>query len=115
MVVVVGGATWCGLHAPGSARAARGGTRRRSLREGDRGAGAGRPRASQRPHSRGAWHPRGDGQAPPGKRLPEDRGTLKERGGEDALDGAVDRPRRDHLLSRRFRRLLWRLTETSFT
>lgn len=32
-----------------------------------------RPRPPQRPHSRGIENLRGDGQAPPGQRLPEDR------------------------------------------
>src|SRR5215208_5783685 len=50
-------------------------------------------------------------QAPPSKRLPEDRGSLEERGGEEGLDGAVDRACRDHLSRRR--RLLRRLSATS--
>src|SRR5215218_5075219 len=50
-------------------------------------------------------------QAPPCKRLPEDRGSLEERGSEEGLDGAVDRACGDHLSRRR--RLLRRLSATS--
>src|SRR5215208_91020 len=50
-------------------------------------------------------------QAPPCKRLPEDRGSLEEPGGEEGLDGAVDRACGDHLSRRR--RLLRQLSATS--
>src|SRR5215208_1465528 len=50
-------------------------------------------------------------QAPPCKRLPQDRGSLEERGGEEGLDGAVDRARGDNLSRRR--RLLRQLSATS--
>ncbi|CAA9500312.1 MAG: Nitrate/nitrite response regulator protein, partial [uncultured Rubrobacteraceae bacterium] len=84
------------LHAPRHAGAPRRGPRRRPLGEGDRGGGARRPRLLQPPDRRGAARLGGDRQAPPRQRLPEDRGPLQERGGEEGARRAVDRHPRDH-------------------
>src|SRR5215217_299328 len=84
----------------------------RSFDEGDGGPRAGGPRPLKRPDSRGAEPRPGDRQASPGQRLPEDRGQIEERGGQDGADGTVDRLGRDHR-SRRRGQLLGRLSATS--
>ena len=83
----------------------------RSFDEGDGGPRAGGPRPLKRPDSRGAEPRPGDRQASPGQRLPEDRGQIEERGGQDGANGTVDRLGRDHR-SRRRGQLLGRLSAT---
>src|ERR671920_871478 len=84
------------------------------IREGDGGVGSGRPRPLERADSPSASHSPLHGQAPPGKRLREGRCELQERGGEEGIDGAVDRHKRDYR-SRRLERLLGGLSASVFT
>src|SRR5215207_9290091 len=86
----------------------------RSFDEGDGGPRAGGPRPLKRPDSRGAEPRPGNRQASPGQRLPEDRGQIEERGGQDGANGTVDRLGRDHR-SRRRGKLLGRLSATPIT